>query len=66
MFEKEDLWSESDVLVCLGNEGFISEVMVCYYSLIVDEFVFIGGNDFGFMLYELFSVSFGVCIVMIL
>ena len=64
--EKEDLRSESDVLVRLGNEGFTSEVMVRHHSLTADEPASIGGNDFGPTPYELLSASLGACTAMTL
>ena len=64
--EKEDLRSESDVLVRLGHEGFTSEVMVRHHSLTADEPASIGGNDFGPTPYELLSASLGACTAMTL
>lgn len=64
--EKEDLRSDRDVLVRLGNEGFTSEVMVRHHSLTADEPSDIGGNDFGPTPYELLSASLGACTAMTL
>lgn len=58
---------DKDVVVWLGQvDVFIIEIIVCKYGLIVDEFLEVGGNDFGFLFYEFLLVGLGVCMVMML
>ena len=64
--EKEELRSDRDVVVRLGNEGFTSEIMVRHHGLTADEPADIGGNDFGPTPYELLSASLGACTAMTL
>lgn len=62
--EQEDLKSDQDVVVRLGNEGFTTEVMVRHHHLTADEPASVGGNDFGPTPYELLSASLGTCTAM--
>lgn len=62
--EVEELKSDKEVVVRLGNKGFTTDIMVRKHSLIADEPESVGGNDFGASPYELVSAGLGACTAM--
>lgn len=62
----EELASDRDVVVRLGQEGFTTDVMVRHHGLTADEPTSVGGNDYGPNPYELLSASLGACTAMTL
>jgi len=62
--EKQDLKSEKEVVVRLGNEGYTTEIMIRKHGITADEPESVGGNDFGPSPYELVSAGLGACTAM--
>ena len=63
---KEQLKSNHQVAVSIGNEGFTSEVVAGKHLLIADEPETVGGKDFGPSPYEYVSSGLGACTAMTL
>jgi len=62
----EKLETDKQVVVRLEGDDFTTEVQTDNHSLIADEPVSFGGNDFGPSPYELLNASLGACTAMTL
>ena len=62
--QREQLKSEKQVAVRLGEEGFTTEVMIRQHHLVADEPAKVGGKDYGPGPYELVSAGLGACTAM--
>lgn len=64
--EVEKLETDKQVVVRLEGEDFTTEIQADGHSLIADEPISFGGNDFGMSPYELLNASIGACTAMTL
>ncbi len=64
--KNEKLLTEKEVVVRLEGEDFTTEIQADDHSIIADEPVSFGGNDFGPSPYELLNASLGACTAMTL
>ncbi len=64
--EEVQLETDKQVVVRLEGDDFTTEVQAGKHSLIADEPVKVGGNDFGPAPYELLNASLGACTAMTL
>ena len=64
--EVEKLETDKQVVVRLEGEDFTTEIQADEHSLIADEPISFGGNDFGMSPYELLNASIGACTAMTL
>ncbi len=64
--EIEKLETDQQVVVRLEGDDFTTEVQMGEHSIIADEPVKVGGNDFGPSPYELLNASLGACKAMTL
>ena len=62
----EKLETEKQVVVRLEGDDFTTEIQADEHSIIADEPVSFGGNDFGPTPYELLNASIGACTAMTL
>lgn len=65
--EEERLKTDHQVIVKLENEDlFTTDILAGSHSLLADEPISVGGNDFGPSPYELLNASLGACTAMTL
>ena len=62
----EKLETDSQVVVRLEGDDYTTEIQAEQHSIIADEPISVGGNDFGPSPYELLNASLGACTAMTL